>query len=328
MTPRRPNRRQDDPPPDPDIRRWFHALGPPPVGKAPPDLRAKVLARIEQQRARHVRWAWLPEWSPAWATACAVLLGVSLGVNVWWSMRPSGARLPSTRQSAERTPDAHSVPGGLQIYRFQAGMQHTAEVGRLIAARPVPQEPTTVVGFTPQVERTAFVRMGVLYAEILGALRAGAVEDAEQRLKLLVQMATRSQVPRALPQYLRLVQTALQSRPTEADILVRFLALFEPLYADAYATPAPVAAEVILFQAGAWLESMALAAASGDGAAVRHGGASIGVLRQALTQFHMPPEVLEGLQRLHERTAHPVVTEQDFQAVHTLVQQIQAVLGG
>jgi hypothetical protein len=47
MRPWKPNRGPDDPPKDPEIHRWFQALGPPPVGQAPPDLGAKVRARIE-----------------------------------------------------------------------------------------------------------------------------------------------------------------------------------------------------------------------------------------------------------------------------------------
>src|SRR5207244_2408770 len=154
-------------------------------------LRAKVLARIEQQRVRHGRWAWLPEWSPAWATACAVILGLSLGVNIWWSVRTFTLRLPHTQQSAEMPPDALGVTGGLQIYRFQVGMRHDKEVGRLVAARTIPQEPTTIVGFTPQVERTTFVYIGILYADILGALRGDAVEVAIQRLALLTRLTTK-----------------------------------------------------------------------------------------------------------------------------------------
>jgi hypothetical protein len=123
-----------------------------------------------------------------------------------------------------------------------------------------------------------------------------------------------------------MVQTALQSQQHDAEVLVRFLALFEPLYEGAYATPAPMAEEVILFRAGAWLENLALAAASGDGTAVRHGSVSIAALRQALTQLHVPPQILAGLQRLHEHSARPAFTSQDLSAVHTLVQQLQAML--
>lgn len=314
MTPRQPDRRHNDPPQDPEIHRLFHALGPPPVGKAPPDLRAKVLARIEQQRPRPGLWVWLPGWSPAWATACAVVLGLSLGVNIWWSVRTFTGR------------DAPGGTAGLQIYRFQAGMQHNQEVGRLVAARAVPQEPTAVVGFTPQVQRTAFVHIGIIYTDILGALRGGAVEAAIPRLERLTQLLTKVQAPRALSQYLRMVQTSLPPQQYDTEVLLRFLALFESLYEEAYATRTPIAEEVILFRAGAWLENMSLAAASGDGAAVRQGREAVKALRQALTQLHAPPEALAGLQRLHERTARAVLTDQDLSAAHTLVQQIQAML--
>jgi hypothetical protein len=180
------------------------------------------------------------------------------------------------------------------------------------------------VGFTPQVERTAFVYIGTLYADVLGAHRGGALEAAIQRLELLTQLLTKVQAPHALSQYLRMVQT--QFRQYEAEVLAHFMALFEPLFENVYATRPSMAEEVILFRAGAWLEIMSLAAASGDGATVRQGREAVKALRQSLTRLHAPPEALEGLQRLHERTARPVLTDQDLSAVHTLVQQIQAIL--
>jgi hypothetical protein len=245
------------------------------------------------------------------------VLGLSLGVNIWWSIHTF---------TGFTGRDAPGGTAGLQIYRLQAGMQHSQEVGRLVAARAVPQEPTAVVGFTPQVQRTAFVHIGIIYADILGALRGGAVDAAIQRLERLAQLLTTVQAPRALSQYLHLVQTSLQLRQYEAEVLAHFLALFEPLYENVYAPRPAKAEEVILFRAGAWLEIMSLAAASGDGVTVRQGREVVQALRQSLARLHAPPEALEGLQRLDERTARPVLTDQDLSAIHTLVRQIQAML--
>jgi tetratricopeptide (TPR) repeat protein len=66
------------------MQRWFQALGPPPEGQAPPDLRAKVRVRIEEHRARRGVFAWLRQgWSPTWATALAMGLLLSVSVNMW-----------------------------------------------------------------------------------------------------------------------------------------------------------------------------------------------------------------------------------------------------
>src|SRR5262245_38521726 len=91
---------QDDLPKDPEILGWFHTLGPPPVGQAPPNLRVKVWARIAQQRARRGVFAWVPALGrPVWAVALALVL--SVGLNVWWGVLSFGPRPPGARHAAD-----------------------------------------------------------------------------------------------------------------------------------------------------------------------------------------------------------------------------------
>jgi len=153
-----------NPPKDPEIQRWFQALGPPPSGQAPPDLRVKVWARITQRRARHGVLAWVPALAhPAWAAALAIVLVLSIGLNVWWSILGVG-------HMADRGLSEPSPAGRLHTYRFQAEMTRIHNLGAVVAAAPPLQEPSMVVGFTPQAARSDFFRIGTLYAEALAAL--------------------------------------------------------------------------------------------------------------------------------------------------------------
>src|SRR5712691_10796101 len=266
---------QDDPPKDPELVHWFQTLGPPPMGQAPSNLRVKVRARIEQQRARRGVFAWMPSvGSPAWAVALAMVFVVSIGLNVWWGFTGFGPRPSGTRQVADTSVGALGPAGHLRTYRFQVGMARAPEFGTFVAAHPALREPTAVVGFTPQAARTAYFRMGTRYAEALAALQGGALEVAAPRLDLLIQAVASVQAPHALPQYLREMYTLLQSRQYEAAVLARFLALFEPLYEDAYART-DTEEGLLLFRAGAWVENLSLAAAAGDRASVRQAGEGV-----------------------------------------------------
>jgi hypothetical protein len=252
---------------------------------------------------------------PAWAAALALVLVISLSLNVWWGILRVGPRPSADFTRAER----------LRTYQFQAGMVRAHEVGALLAAHPARWDPPTIVGFTPQAARTAFFHLGTLYADALAAVHGGAIEAAGQRLDVLTQALVHVQAPPALPQYLQAMQTWLQQRPYADEVLARFLALFEPLYEDAYAT-ADTVERVILFRAGAWLENLGLAAAVGDRAALRQGGAAAEHVRGALTQLQAPPAVLEALERLRALVARQVLTDEDVQAIGALVQDIQGRL--
>src|SRR2546425_3790613 len=161
----------DDPPKDPELVHWFQTLGPPPPGQAPSNLRVKVRARIEQERAQRGVFAWLPSVaSPAWAAALAMVFVASVGLNVWWGIRGFGPHASGTRLVAETNVGALGPAGRLRTYQFQVGMARAPEFGTFVAAHPALQEPTAVVGFTPQAARTAYFRLGTRYAEAVAAL--------------------------------------------------------------------------------------------------------------------------------------------------------------
>ena len=317
---------QDDPPKDPEILSWFHALGPPPAGQAPPDLRVKVRARIAQRRARLGVSAWGPALGrPAWAAALALVLILSVGLNVWWGVLSFGPRPPGGRHVADGLLNDLSTAGRLRTYQFQAGMSRLRDLGAVVAAAPPVQEPAAVVGFTPQAARTDFFRIGTLYAEALAALQGGAVEVASQRLDFLMQALARVQAPRVQTQYLGEIKTLLHSRQYEDEVVARFLALFEPLFEDVYATD-DVTESILLFRAGTWLENMYLAAASGDAAAVKRGGQAVDEVSSILARLRAPRGVLEALERLRPLVMRQHLTDRDMHAVRTLIQDMQAML--
>jgi hypothetical protein len=162
--------------------------------------------------------------------------------------------------------------------------------------------------------------MGILYTETLAALQSGAVAAAEPRLHRLTQAVSSLQAPPALAQYLREMQAMLQRQPPTDHTMAPFVALFEPLYAQLYATD-PSAAAWVLFQAGAWLENLSLAAAAGDQEAVRQAQV-VRSLHDALRPLNASDTVLDALEQLHGLVARQPVTAEDLRAIQTLVDTI------
>src|SRR5205823_6046669 len=159
--------------------------------------------------------------------------------------------------------------------------------------------------------------------DTLAALQSGAVEAAEPRLRHLTQAVTSLQAPPALAQYLRERQAVLQHQPPD-HTTAQFVALFEPLYAQVYATD-PSAAAWVLFQAGAWLENLSLAAALGDQGALQQAPV-VQSLHDALRPLNVPDAVLNALEHLRALVARQPMTAEDLRAIQTLADTIKQQL--
>ena len=309
-----------DTPKDPDIEHWFQALGSPPVAHEPLGARARFLARIEAQQRRS-GFAWLSLANPALATGLAAALLLSIGLNVWWGNHFFGRRLQETAQVAT-TEDAVSVASPLSTYHFQAQLQPSGELGVLVATRPVGGAPMPMVGFTPEaMPITTWVRLGTEYADTLAALVSGQVDVAASHLNVLVQTLEAVQAPPVLSQYLSTIQPVLSQQTYDSRTLAQFVALFEALYDTAYAQD-PMADEVILFRAGAWLENLSLAAAVGAKAVLQQTQRTK-TLDGVLSRLEVPPTTRRALHQLHDLLTRPALTDQDVKAIRGLVGEIQ-----
>jgi hypothetical protein len=262
---------------------------------------------------------------PAWTAAVAVGLLLTLGVQVWHGWQQERLLLPGTHQATSMALDVFGAARRLHTYRFQVGLPHAATLGTLVAARPVVSASPPAVGFTPQAAHTAYIRMGILFAEAVAALRGGAAEAAALRLDVLLQTLTTVQAPPTLAQYLRVMQTLLHNQQYPGDALASFLSLFEPLYEDAYAQTS--GEEVRLFRVGAWMENMALAAAVGAPTALRQEGQASVEVRRVLTLMQAPPEVLDALGQIDQFLRKPTLTTEDVSTIHRLLQRLQQILG-
>ncbi|MDH3603380.1 MAG: hypothetical protein OEU26_27525 [Candidatus Tectomicrobia bacterium] len=317
---------ENDPPKDPDLQRWFQVLGKPPVAQEPPGARLRILARIEQHRKRRWGLSWLTDFAtPALATGLAAGLLVSLGLNLWWGTHFFSSDRQDTQSVVAIRTERFDGTTPLPTYRFQMRMKPSEELGTRVAERLPKAATAPVVGFTPQAQRTTFFRIGRLYADALAALHSRAVETARQHLTWLVQALTSVQAPARLSQYLSMIQVQVQTQPNQIDQWRLWLAGFEPLYHDAYATATPSSAR-ILFELGAWSENLYLAAATGEAKVVQQQGRAIQGIRQTLRTLNLPPKALELLAQLQDFIDKPNLSPSDLTAIRSQVQTLQDLL--
>ena len=297
---------------DADIRRWFRALGPPPQGQAPPYLRASVRAQIAQRRARRGLWAWLPQhWPAVLVPVLAAGLVLSLAMNVWWKI--------------DSYQTARPLEQPVHAYQFLQALQENTALGTLVAARAAVREQPIGLGFALQDARIIFFRMGIMFTNALAALQSETLHIAAQHLDTLAKALHSVQAPQALSQYLREIQALQQSQRYSGAELAKFLALFEPLLAAEYAQT-DTAVAVTLFRLGAWLETMALAAATGDPISQQQESA-IRYFRSVLPVLQTPPEVEQAFAQMQRLMDAPALTEADWQTLRDLIQRTQKILG-
>jgi hypothetical protein len=303
-----------------DLIRLFQAVrsseGPP-----SPDFRAKVLTKVEQRRAHYGLLGGLtPLLTPWWAPALAVMLLLSLSVNIWMGLRTFGQHTPASQQAAGPVLDPLGRERPLQASTFQAGIHSATDLGTLVTAHAVADELAVAFGFAATSERTRFFLLGTRYAEALAYVESGNLRTAAQHLATMHQALMDMQGPSALSSYLSEMQYLLQNRQYIAEVLREFLALFEVLYTeDAKGVDAE---SLTLFQAGAWVENMKLAAAAGDKDALRQ-VTTAQYFRRKMQSLHAPQGILDALDQISHTVAKSDLTDMDIAKVLALAKQVQ-----
>jgi hypothetical protein len=238
---------------------------------------------------------------------------LSLAVNIWWGIDRRGADPP--------LPPTEARP--VHAYRFLHAIRSPTAIGSLVASHTAVEAQFVALGFALQDTRVIIFRMGILYTDALAALHSNTLDIATRRVYALGKALDSLHAPPLLSHYLTEMQTLLQNQQYAGPELAKFLALFEPLYAEELGTHT---AEVRLFQFGAWSENMALAAAAGDQSALRQ-AAVVPYFRTSLLQLEAPASVIETLDRIQRLSTTATLTAADLRTLGSLVRTMQKTLG-
>lgn len=276
--------------------------------RAPPDFRLKVLNKINRPRPRRRGLSWLPvDFVPTWAPALtAALLVLSLGVNVWLGARAFGPT------------EVRSVRVPAQVHVFQKGIRPDVDLGAFVAAQETGTEPK-LYSFAKKSTREKSFILGTLYAEALASAYSGDLDAATKRWQTMDQALAQTAEP--LLSYRRNMREWLQQKPPALEQFQALLPLFEPTFENYverdYDQTLP------LFQAGAWMTNMRLAAEAGDVDGLRRGSA----VDYFLERLDAPKGVEDGLRRLDELMEKETLSEREIKSVIKTVKKMQQILG-
>ena len=307
----------NEPTHDPEIRRWFEGLGPPPEQQAPTHLQAKVRARILHQQRPAGFIAWMSRFGhPVWATVLAAVLVLSLSANLWWGLEDFTRKHPAVvdRESA------------WAVYPFLAQLPRNEVLQTAVAARAAIEPEWIGRGFVSGEDpRVAFFRMGTLYADASAALHSQLSDAAEAHLRRLIEALRRAQAPTILLAYLHEIMAWIQhSSYTEAE-LMQLLALFEPLYTAAYGGQDDGQA-VSVFQIAAWLENLVLAL---DARAhiPQQQPAILDIYLDALLRFRAPTTVIDAFKQIRTLVTQTAMSQAERRQLRRAIETIQHLLG-
>jgi hypothetical protein len=303
-----------------DIIHLIEAARPSQEIPTPANFRANVLAKVEQRRSRQGVLTWITAvLTPTWAPALAAALLLSLGFNAWLGFRILDQPETGGQQVAGTLQGVH---GPLNAYVFQAGLSREADLGALVTKQAAIERQVVAFGFAAKPAPAKSFLIGALYIEALAYVRSGDLQAAAQRWATIDKELV--SVAEPLATHIHTVQRLLESQNPAPETVGASLALFEPFY-EAYVQDTDTA-QLTLFQMGAWLGNMSLAAAANDKAALRHID-TIEYFSHEMQRLHAPTGVLDALDRLRAMLGQADITDRDVNGVLKLVQKMQRMLG-
>jgi hypothetical protein len=210
----------------------------------------------------------------------------------------------------------------LNAYVFQAGLTKEADLGALVTKQAAIERQVVAFGFATKPAPAKSFLIGALYVEALAYVRSGDLQAAAQRWATIAKEL--APFPEPLATHMHTVQKLLQSQNPAPETVGASLALFEPFYEASIKDTDT--AQLTLFQMGAWLGNMSLAAAANDQAALRHID-TVEYFSHQMHRLHAPTGVLDALDRLRAILGQADLTDRDVNAVLKLVQKMQRMLG-
>jgi hypothetical protein len=323
--------------------RTAHTARPEPAA----DLFQRVRARIEtyeatQEMERHVqaaepRWwepmsAWLrslfaPRWAPALATGLImvqlIVIAGLLGLH-YRRQHELFVTFPPLEEPTKTTRVHKAREGYVNAYTFQSALRSDNELGPVVTEHSILGDQAVAFGFATQPAGVTVFLIGTLYAEALAYVRSDDLGLAAQRVASLDKALHTKQALQPLSTYLRQLHTLLEGEQYPGEVLGHLLALFQPLY-EAYAShQAPE--QRTLFQVGAWLVNMNLAAASGDNILLKQGN-KVNYFYNELQRINTPKGALDALRQIAHIVGQREIADRDVKRVLKLVKKIQTILG-
>lgn len=207
---------------------------------------------------------------------------------------------------------------------LQSAMQRSAGLGKDFAANSAFGEDASTFGFAERSPEARMFLAGTLYAEALAFTRDGQYEAATDRLLALQEIADKAGAPASLHAYLNRTAEIIAEKVYDRPALVEILGLLQPQLDDFAAGRS--ANMQILFQTGAWLVDLSVAAMAGDHRYLNQ-TLRIAYTIEEMERMEAPKGVLDGLRAIGEVAGRDQVNKRDVEKIAREIKRIQSLLG-
>jgi hypothetical protein len=230
-------------------------------------------------------------------------------------------------QQAREIPEKLTLKGSkivLNSSRFQAAIKSEKSLGDLVSeVSPIGEEALSF-GFAAKSEEAKTFIIGILYSEALAFISSGKFDLASKRLDSMRQEFINLNAPGSLYNYISKLSNMVDTKQFSKDILVEFLALFQPFCEDYAAGKSED--HLILFQAGSWIVDMSLTAAAGDTVMLKQPEV-LNYFIQEMKRMDAPKGVIDSLDEIAKIAVKKDITERDIKNILKLGKKIQTILG-
>lgn len=198
-----------------------------------------------------------------------------------------------------------------------------APLGKLALENSVMHGKGADFGFAAKSSEAKLFLMGSYYSEALALAKSGDVSQSLKRVTAIRDILIELSAPSGLYNYVVHVQTLMQQKDKNPDMITDYLSVMQPLLAD-YAVSQTID-KATLLRTGSWLVDMALAASAGDETLIRQHD-RIALIMADMKRMDAPKGVQEALSGIQHIADKKDISKHDLKKVLSLVKKIQAVL--
>ena len=206
----------------------------------------------------------------------------------------------------------------------QSALKRSGGLGEDFAANSAFGADASTFGFAERSPEARMFLAGTLYAEALAFTQDGQYEAATDRLLALQDIVSKADAPVALRGYIQRTTEIIAEAVYDRHAMVEFLVLLQPQL-DGFAAGTSPDMQ-ILFQTGAWLVDLSVAATAGDYRYLAQ-KMRIAYTIEEMERMEAPKGVLDGLRTIEEIAGRDQVEKRDVEKIAREVKRIQSLLG-
>jgi hypothetical protein len=207
--------------------------------------------------------------------------------------------------------------------RFQSRINGPRGVAGLIDDLSLYGKGRKPVDLAAKPENAKMFLIGSFYSESIAYSRAGKAAPALDRLKVIDKEFIIMGVPNSIYRFIHKIENGITTKKYEPAVLLDFFSLFESVYEDFLKSKGRD--QLVLFQAGAWLMDMALAAGAQDIVLLKQRHV-LNYFVAEMKRMNAPKDAQDALAEMSTISLKKEISPSDADQVLKLIKRVQSAI--